>query len=107
MRKAEVNILWRDEQQIEEDLVLKKEKVYMLKNEALRTEIIQLHHNVPGAGYGGRWKTIELVTRDYWQPGVIRNVRKYVNRYNICQRMKNRTEMPTEKLKLSEVPEKL
>ena len=79
----------------------------MSKNEALRIEIIQLHHNVPVAGYGGRWKTTELVTRDYWQPGVIRNVRKYVNRYNICQKMKNRIEMPTEKLKLSEVPEKL
>ena len=36
-----------------------------------------------------------------------RNVRKYVNKYNICQRMKNKIEMPTKKLKLSKVPEKL
>ena len=51
---AEVNILQRDEQQIEEDLVLKEEKVYVSKNEALRTEIIWLHYNVPIAGYEGR-----------------------------------------------------
>ena len=31
---------------IQGELVLKKGKVYVLKNEELRTEIIQLHHDV-------------------------------------------------------------
>ena len=35
-----------------------------------------------------------------------RDVGKYVEGYNICQRMKNRTEELAGKLKLSEVPEK-
>jgi len=39
---------------IEGDLVLKEGKVYILKDEELRTEIIQLHHNVLVAGHGGR-----------------------------------------------------
>ena len=39
-------MLWRDEWQIEKDLVLEEEKVYVLKDEALRVEIIQLHHDV-------------------------------------------------------------
>ena len=34
------------------------------------------------------------------------NVGKYVEEYNICQRMKNRIEAPAGKLKLSEVLEK-
>jgi len=38
---------------------------------------------------------------------VIRNVGKYMEECNICQRMKNRTEVLAGKLKLSEVPEKL
>ena len=38
---------------------------------------------------------------------VTRNVGKYVDRCDIYQRMKNWTEVPTEKLKLSDVPEKL
>jgi len=58
------------------------------------------------AGHGGKWKTVELVTRNYWWPGVTRDVGKYVERYDLCQRMKNRTEKVVEKLKLSEVPEK-
>ena len=45
----------------------------------------------------------ELVTRNYWWPGVTRDIGRYVDGYNICQRMKNRTEAVTEKLKLSEV----
>ena len=46
MKKAEVKILWGKEWQIENDLVLKKGKVYILKNKELRIEIIQLHHNM-------------------------------------------------------------
>ena len=48
-----VKELWGNEWQIEGDLVLKKEKVYMLKDEELRAEIIQLHHDVLVAGYVG------------------------------------------------------
>jgi len=54
-----------DEQQIEGDLVLKEEKVYVLKNKELRVEIIQLHHDILVLGHGGRWKMTELVTRNY------------------------------------------
>ena len=49
---------------------------------------------------------VELVTRNYWWLGVTRNVGKYVEGYNLCQRMKNRTEEVAGKLKLSEVLEK-
>jgi len=33
------------------DLLLKEEKIYMLKDKVLRVEITQLHHEVPVAGY--------------------------------------------------------
>ena len=44
--------------------------------------------------------------RNYWWPGVTRDVGKYVEGYDLCQRMKNRIEEPAGKLKLSEVPQK-
>jgi len=37
----------------------------------------------------------------------MRDIEKYVEKYDICQRMKNRIKVPAEKVKLSEVPEKL
>jgi len=48
----------------------------------------------------------ELVTRNYWWPGIMRDVGKYVDGYNIYQRMKNRTEVLAGKLRLSEILEK-
>ena len=46
MKKAGVKVLKEDEWQIKEELVLKEEKVYMLKDMEFRAEIIQLHHDV-------------------------------------------------------------
>jgi len=106
MKKAGVKELRENEWKIEGDLVLKEGKVYVPNNEELRTEVIQLHHDVPAAGHGGRWKTVELVMRNYWWPGVTRDVGKYVEGCDLCQRMKNRTEELAGKLKLSEVPKR-
>jgi len=87
--------------------VLKEGKVYAPKDEKLRAEIIQLHYNVPVAEYGRRWKTTELITRNYWWPEVTRYVVRYVEECDIYQRMKSRMEEVAGKLKLSEIPEKL
>ena len=106
MKKVKIKELRENEWQIEGDLVLKEEKVYVLKNKELRVEIIRWHHDVLVAGHGGWWKTVELVTRNYWWPGVTRDIGRYVERCNLCQRMKNRTEELARKLKLSEIPEK-
>jgi len=69
-------------------------------------EVIRLHYDVLVVGHGGRWKTVELVTRNYWWLGVTRDVGKYVEGCDLCQRMKNRMEELAGKLKLSEVPQK-
>jgi len=53
MKKAKVKELQGEEWQIEGDLVLKKEKVYIPKDKELRAEIIQWHHDVLVAGHGG------------------------------------------------------
>jgi len=106
MKKAGVKELRGNEWQIEGDLVLKEGKVYMPKDEELRVEVIRLHHDVLAVGHGGRWKTVELITRNYWWPGVTKDVGKYVEGCDLCQRMKNRTEELAGKLKLSEVLKK-
>jgi len=106
MKEAGVKMLRGDEWQIEEDLVLKKRNVYVPKNKTLRVEIIWLYHDILVTGYRDRWKMMELMTKNYWWPGVTRNVGKYIDRCDICQRIKNRTEVSVGKLKLSEILEK-
>jgi len=65
MKKVKVKKLRGEEWKIEGDLVIKEGKIYVPKNVELRAEIIWLHHDVPVAGHGGCWKTVELVTRNY------------------------------------------
>jgi len=72
--------------------MLKEGKVYVPKDEALRVKIIRLHHDMPMEGHGGQWKMTEMVTRNFWWPGVTREVKQYVEWCNMCQHNKNRME---------------
>jgi len=45
--------------------------------------------------------------RNYWWPGVTKDIGKYVERCNACQRMKNRMEALAEKLMTNEVLKKM
>jgi len=106
MKKAGVKMLRDEEWQIEEGLVLKEGRVYVPKDEKLRVEIIRLHHDTPIAGHGGQWKMVELVTRNYWWPGITKEIKRYVEGCDQCQRMKNRVDMPVGKLRPNQVPER-
>ena len=106
IKRTGVKELRGNEWKIEGDILLKEGRVYVPKDEELKAEMIWLHHDGPAVGHGERWKTVELVMRNYWWPGVTRDVGRYVEGCNLCQRMKNRAEEPAGKLKLSEVPEK-
>ena len=66
IKRAGVKML-RDEEWREVDGIMYKEgKVYVPKDEKLRAEIIRLHHDIPIGGHRGQWKTVELVTRNFW-----------------------------------------
>jgi len=48
----------------------------------------------------------ELVTRNFWWPGITKEVKKYVEGCDVCQRNKNQIEVLTGKLMPNTVPEK-
>ena len=54
MKKAVIRNLRGNKQEIKKDLVLKKEKIYVLKDKKLRLEVIQLYYNILVTGYRGR-----------------------------------------------------
>ena len=54
IKKAKVKVLRGYEWEMEEELVLKEKKIYILKDEELRLEVIQLHYNILVARYRGR-----------------------------------------------------
>jgi len=106
MKQAGVKML-RDKEWREVDSIMYKErKMYVPKDNPLRTEIIRLYHNTPVGGHRGQWKTVELVTRNFWWPGVTKEVKRYVKGCDSCQRNKNCIEQPAGKLMPNSIPEK-
>ena len=85
---------WREEN----SLILRNKKVYVLKNKKLKAEVIQLYYDTLVGEYGEQQKTIELVTKNFWWLGVTKEVKKYIESYDICQRNKNHTKAPVGKL---------
>jgi len=80
----------RDEEWREEDSIIYKEgKMYVPKDNILRAEIIRLYHNTPVGAHGGQWKIVELVTQNFWWPGVTKKVKQYMEGCDSCQRNKN------------------
>jgi len=43
---------------------MKERCIYILEGE-LRGEVVYLHYDMPVRGHKGKWKTAELVTRNY------------------------------------------
>ena len=75
MKRAGVKML-RDKEQREVDGIMYKEgKVYVPKDDKLRAEIIRLYHDIPVGGHGGQQKTVELVTQNFWWPGITKEVK--------------------------------
>ena len=93
---------WREH----EGLMLKEGKVYVPKDEKLRAEVIRLYHDTSVGRHGGQWKTTELVTRNFWWPGVSREVKQYVEGCDAYQHNKNWTQAPASKLMPNSIPEK-
>jgi len=107
IKRAGVKMLRDEEWHQEDGLMLKEEKVYIPRDEKLRAEVIRLHHDMSVEGHGGQWKTAELVARNFWWPGVTREVKRYVEGCNACQQNKNQTQLPAGKLMPNLILEKV
>jgi len=105
LKRVGIKALKDEEWKVEDGIVLKEGRIYV-PEEDLRREIIQLHYDTPIGEHGGRWKMAELVARNYWWLGVTKEVGRYVDGCNVCQRYKNQSEVPAGKLMPNAIPEK-
>jgi transposase InsO family protein len=85
-------------------IITYKNRIYIPPDPRLQNEIIHEHHDTIAAGHPGRYKTQELITRDYWWPRITQDVIKYVEGCESCQRTKVHRNKPHNPLHPHEIP---
>ena len=59
-------------------------KIYVPDGKDLHRQIVSQHHDTRVVGHAGRWKTLELVSRNYWWPQMSRYISQYVKTCDLC-----------------------
>ena len=66
LRKGNSKSVWSAEWSELDSLLHFRGKVYVPPDPELRRRIVFQHHDTRIAGHVGRWKTLELVSQNYW-----------------------------------------
>jgi len=73
---------WKD------DLLWYQGKIWIPKDEGIRTTLITKHHEPPQAGHGGTAKTTELISKQYYWPKIREDIKRFIKNCDTCQRTK-------------------
>src|SRR5258706_730338 len=88
LKALDAGELHSDEWTHTEGVVLYQGRVYILDNPQLRHDLVHVHHSAIPARHPGCWKTLELVSQNYWWPGLSRYVTKFITRCDACNQTK-------------------
>jgi Integrase zinc binding domain len=80
-------------------------KIYVPDSLNLRQWIVSFCHDTKIAGHCTRWKTLELVSHNYWWPQMSRYIGKYVSTCDMCLHTKAFYQSPMGELHLLPVPD--
>jgi transposase InsO family protein len=89
----------------EEGVLYFRSKIYVPDVQDLRQRIVALHHDTLMSGHPGRWKTTELVARNFWWPQMTRYIGRYTSTCDLCLRTKIRRQAPHGELQPLQIPE--
>jgi RNase H-like domain found in reverse transcriptase/Reverse transcriptase (RNA-dependent DNA polymerase)/Integrase zinc binding domain/Chromo (CHRromatin Organisation MOdifier) domain/Integrase core domain len=83
---------------------LKRMNGLVIVPKELETEIIQRYHDDIREGHPGEARTVEKIQRNFYFPGTIRKVRKYIRNCDNCQKNKVIHEKPKGEMQKDKAP---
>src|SRR5258705_163873 len=97
-------MLQSDEWERDGDLVMYRGCMYVPKDPQLHHDIVHSHHDSMMTGHPGWWKTLELVSHNYWWLGISHYVASYVAGCNVCNCCKSFLMQKVGKLTPNRIP---
>ncbi|QRW22949.1 Retrotransposable element Tf2 protein [Rhizoctonia solani] len=74
--------------QMEAGLLFYQGRIVVPDVGTLRTDLLQIFHDSPLAGHPGRQRTLELISRNYYWPGIRADTYWHVDSCETCQRIR-------------------
>src|SRR5258705_5787321 len=107
LKALDTGELCSDEWMHAEGVVLYQGKVYIPDNPQLHHNLVHVHHSTIVTRHPGhwKWKTLELVSWNYWWPGLSRYVAKFITGCNACNWTKTFLTQKVGKLIPNKVPD--
>jgi hypothetical protein len=65
-------------------LLMFHSKIYVPNDRDLRRHIVKQHHDMCIAGHAGCFKTLELISHNYWWPQMSRYISTYIKICDLC-----------------------
>ncbi len=102
-KEGEKDITWAKWNVTEEGLLLNEGRI-VVPDTTIRQELVKKYHTSIVTGHLGKWKTYDLLQRQYWWPQMAKTVERVVRKCDLCQRTKTPRQSSPGKLMPIEAP---